>query len=266
MTARPAQERVQQIAAHLYAQHVQKKPYVEFQGTASPVDLEEAYSVQFALQDLFSSGGRGPIAGHKIALTSKPMQVMCGVNHPIAGGLFGRDVRTSPCEIEAGGFQRLGVEFELAIEIGEAVATVEPPLDARTVLTIVAQCRPCFELTEARRADYGRLTAAGLAADNAWSGGVVLGSPIENWRGVNAGRLPVSLFYNDEPAMHANTSDADPFGSLAWIANHLNDFGRRLEPGQIVITGSTLKTRFPEPGDHIRYEIGGMSGVELRVL
>jgi 2-keto-4-pentenoate hydratase len=83
----PSSDRVAKIAAHLYAQHVSKKPHRGFEGIDPPADLAEAYAVQFALQDLFVAGGQGSLAGYKIALTSKPMQAFCGVNHPIAGGL-----------------------------------------------------------------------------------------------------------------------------------------------------------------------------------
>lgn len=258
-------DRVAEIAAHLYAQHVRKEPYKGFEGTHAPADLAEAYAVQFALQDLFVAGGRGSLAGHKIALTSKPMQAFCGVDHPIAGGLFSEDIRHSPCDIRLTDFQRLGIEFELAFEIGDAARSASPPFDPRSVREIVVGCRPSFELIEDRGADYGKLTATGLAADNAWSGGVVLGPSLENWRTLDLDDLPVTLFYNDETPQHANTGAADPLGSLAWVGNHLSGYGRRLEPGHIVITGSTMATRFPKPGDRIRYGIDGLAEVAVKV-
>ena len=234
-----------------------------FEGAHAPNDLVEAYAAQFSLQDLFVTGGRGLLAGHKIALTSKPMQALCGVDHPIAGGLFSKDIRYAPCDIRLTDFQHVGIEFELAFEIGDAVLSTSPPFDPRSVREIVAECRPCFELVEDRCADYDTLTAIGLAADNAWSGGVVLGPSLENWETLDLDNLPVTLFYNDEAPQHANTGAADPLGSLAWVGNHLFDYGRRLEPGHIVITGSTMETRFPKPGDRIRYDIDGLAEVAV---
>ncbi len=261
----PSSDRVAEIAAHLYSQHMSKEPYKGFEGTHLPVDLEEAYAVQFALQDLFIAGGQGSLVGHKIALSSKPMQAFVGVDQPIAGGLFSKDIRHSPCEIRLAGFQKMGIEFELALEIGDAVHSADPPFDPHSIREIIAGCRPSFELAQDRRADYGELVALGLAADNAWCGGVVLGPQIEGWQDLELANLPTTLFYNDEAPQHANTGDADPLGSLAWVANHLHNYGRRLEPGHIVITGSTMETRFPKPGDRVRYEIGGLAEVAVHV-
>ena len=48
-------DRVAEIAAHLYAQHMSTEPYKGFEGTHVPIDLEEAYAVQFAFAGLVSS-------------------------------------------------------------------------------------------------------------------------------------------------------------------------------------------------------------------
>jgi len=256
-------DRIARIAADLFRQHQAREPYAWPEGREAPATLEEAYEVQFELQEQFIEAGLGGLAGHKIALTSKAMQAFCGVDHPIAGGIFASTIRSGPCEVAAADFQRLGIEFELAFEIGRAARG--GPYDEASVRDLVSGCRPAFELIEDRRADYDALGALGLAADNAWCGGVVLGSPIEDWRSLDLDALPVTLFYNDETPDKAVTGAAEPWKSLAWVANHLIGFGRALEPGQIVITGSALKTRFPEPGDAIRYEIDGIAEVAVDI-
>ena len=54
-----------------------KKPVLILHGDKDVnVPLVEAYETQFALQALFTAGGRGWLAGHKIALTSKTMQAL----------------------------------------------------------------------------------------------------------------------------------------------------------------------------------------------
>ena len=95
----PSSDRVAEIAAHLYSQHLSKEPYKGFEGTHVPIDLEEAYAVQFALQDLFIAGGHGSLVGYKIAVSSKPMQAFVVVDQPIAGWLFSKDIHQSPCDI-----------------------------------------------------------------------------------------------------------------------------------------------------------------------
>src|SRR5215467_600944 len=49
------------------------------------VTLGEAYQVQGELVELIKQDRGTSPAGYKLGLTSKRMQVMCGINHPISG-------------------------------------------------------------------------------------------------------------------------------------------------------------------------------------
>ena len=44
-----------------------------------------------------------------------------------------------------------------------------------------------------------------------------------------------------------------PFEAVAWVANLLNRRGRMLRSGMIVMTGSSITTKFPAPGDRVRF-------------
>jgi 2-keto-4-pentenoate hydratase len=52
---------------------------------------------------------------------------------------------------------------------------------------------------------------------------------------------------------------------LAWLANLLAARGRGMKAGEIVITGSALRTRFPETGDEVTYRIDGLGAATVRV-
>ena len=71
---------------------------------------------------------------------------------------------------------------------------------------------------------------------------------------------PVELLWNGEVVDHGVTGAAmgHPFEGLAWLANLLAGRGRAMQAGEIVITGSALRTRFPEAGDEIIYRIEGL--------
>ena len=45
----------------------------------------------------------------------------------------------------------------------------------------------------------------------------------------------------------------NPLNSLAWLANLLIEQGRPLKKGNIVMSGSTLATKFAGRGDHAIY-------------
>jgi 2-keto-4-pentenoate hydratase len=50
---------------------------------------------------------------------------------------------------------------------------------------------------------------------------------------------------------------------VAWLANLLNRRGRRLERDMIVMTGSSITTKFPAPGDRVRFAIDGLGETVL---
>ena len=261
-----AQERARRIADHMAAEHAAGNAYKPLRGELKPADLEEAYQAQRALVSHWRGGVRGPIAGYKVALTSKPIQELCGVDQPIGGAIFASTVHQGPHEIELSDFGRVGIEFEVCLSLGDDLPGELQPYTAETVREAVQAAVPAFELIDDRNANYGSLDATSMIADNAWSGGVILGEVTGDWRSLELADTPSSLTYNDD-VEHANTGAAlgNPLISLAWLANLLADQGHPLEKGMIVMTGSALKTRFPEPGDVAVYTVEGLGSVSMTV-
>ena len=74
------------------------------------------------------------------------------------------------------------------------------------------------------------------------------------------------LLFNNN-VERATTGDAmgSPLNALAWLANLLADQGRPLKKGNIVMSGSTLATKFAARGDHAIYSIDGVGSVEVRI-
>jgi 2-keto-4-pentenoate hydratase len=227
--------------------------------------LDDAYRIQDALHKVMAAAGRGEIAGWKIALTSKAMQQMTGVDQPAAGAIFSKVVHASPARVVVAGYHHLGVEFEVAVRLAEALPASGGPWTRASVASKVAACLPAFELVEDGDADYKTLDAFTLIAQNTWNGGVVLGPAVSDWRRVDLEHAVTRCWVNDQPAGQGKTGDAmgHPFDALAWLANLLNSRGRRLEPGMIVMTGSSITTKFPAAGDRIRFVIDGLGEVAL---
>src|SRR5207245_784300 len=139
------------------------------------------------------------------------------------------------------------------------------PWTRASVADRVAACLPAFELVEDGDADYKALDAFTLVAQNTWNGGVVLGAPVTAWRGVDLERAVTRAWLNDEPAGQGKTGDAlgHPFEAVAWLANLLNRRGRMLGRDMIVMTGSSITTKFPSPGDRVRFAIDGLGDAAL---
>jgi 2-keto-4-pentenoate hydratase len=227
--------------------------------------IDDAYRIQEALYDLLIQQGHGDIAGYKIALTSKAMQQMCGVDHPLAGAILSSLLYRSPARLPIAQFIRLGVEFEVAVKLGADLPAAAGPHTRESVARAVAACMPAFELVEDRNADYKNLEAFSLIADNCWNGGNVLGTPVSDWQRLDLETTPTRLWINGEPAGEGKTGDAmgHPFAVVAWVANLLNQQGKALQRDMIVMTGSSITTRFPNAGDTLKFAIDGMGEIEL---
>jgi 2-keto-4-pentenoate hydratase len=245
--------------------HRTRTRYQPLDAAVRAAPLDDAYRIQDALHGLLTEAGRGTIAGWKIALTSKAMQQMTGVDQPAAGAIFSAVVHSSPAKVDVGAYHHLGVEFEVAVRLGDDLPASGGPWTRTAVADRIAACLPAFELVEDGDADYKTLDAFTLVAQNTWNGGVVVGAPVIDWRPVDLENGVTRCWINGEAAGQGRIGDAlgHPFEAVAWLANLLNCRGRMLERGMIVMTGSSITTKFPAPGDRIRFAIDGLGEITL---
>jgi 2-keto-4-pentenoate hydratase len=233
-----------------------------------PRDIDEAYAIQDAFVAL-KARACGAIAGHKIALTTPQMRALVRLGEPIAGRLHARQVVHGPASVRAADYGRLLVEFELAVRLAANLPFGQAPYSIEQVAAAVDAVMPAFELADDRGADYVTLATRGLelAADNAWNEGAVLGEPVTNWRSLDLAAVHGVASINGETVGEGRGADSmgHPFAALAWVANDLARRGLGLRCGDIVITGSLVTSKFPRPGDRLRFEAGPLGAVELRV-
>jgi 2-keto-4-pentenoate hydratase len=267
VSAMDSQE-VQRIARGIFEANRARERFRPLRGADAPGSMEAAYRIQDEVHRLFEvEGGQGPLGGHKIALTSRAVQELCGVDRPAYGAIFAGTIRRSPAVLRAADFMHLGLEFELAVAIGSDVPASGAPYDRATIAPFVEGCMPAFELIEDRHADYRELDAGSILTDRCWCAGVVLGAPVADSRQVDLATTPVELDWNGQVIDRGVAGDSmgHPLDGLAWIANHLAARGRSMAKGEIAITGSALKTRFPELGDKVTYRIAGLGETTVRL-
>ena len=126
---------------------------------------------------------------------------------------------------------------------------------------------PAFELIDDRHADYDDIDALSILVDNSWCGGVVLGPRRTDWRALDLASTPASLGINDTAPEPAVTGAAMGHPLTRWSGSPISSPpGTPLEAGMIVMTGSTLATRFPDVGDRFVYEIEGLGMVRAEIV
>jgi 2-keto-4-pentenoate hydratase len=56
-----------------------------------------------------------------------------------------------------------------------------------------------------------------------------------------------------------------PFNSVAWLATQLASTGAGLKAGQVVMTGSVMKTIFPDADANYRFDLEQLGFVDVQV-
>ena len=259
----------QAIARKLINSHQQRLPFSPLAADERSSNLEDAYVIQDAFQAIRLQDG-GPdetIVGYKIALTSPAMQAMVGVAQPCAGAIFSSVVHSSPAQIPLGSFQHVGVEFEVAVRLNSPLPAARTLHTRESVRDAIGECYACYELVEDRNANYANMDVFSLIADNCWNGAVVLGDAVADWQSVDFENGKTTLAINGEPAGEGRVGDAlgHPFEAVAWLANLMNQRGRALENNMLVLTGSSITTKFPTAGDRFAFSVEGLGGVDLEL-
>jgi 2-keto-4-pentenoate hydratase len=260
---------IHRIAEARFKSWKNRERFTQLLGDDKPADMTEAYAIQTSLYEIMRNEDRfTEFGGHKVALTSPAIQEMCGVSEPAYGAVFKEFIHANNHEINMDDFIRFGIEFEVCFEIGQTVPLSDKPYTKETIAPYITAAMPAFELIDDRDADYNHLDAASILTDRCWCNGIVLGNKVSDWQSLDIGNLASKVLLNGDVNDEGNTKDAlgHPLNSVAFVANHLGLYGKTLKTGEVVMTGSALKTQFPVAGDTIIYAIEGLGDVKARVM
>jgi len=248
-------------ARYVFEAHRSRTDYCNLPPEIAPRTIADAYAAQAALAPLLETRF-GPVAGLKIATTTKVMQALMGIDHPCGGLIFARRIHVSPARIRLTDHVHLMVECELALRLRRDLAGTS--FTAESVAPAIAAVMPAFELIEDRNADYKSTSALSMIADNCWNAGIVIGPdvPFDPARPPvgTLGRLTINGAQNHEGRTE------DPLATLAWIANLANQNGRPLTAGMVVITGSVIPTLPIAAGDRFVFSLDGLGSVEMTAI
>jgi 2-keto-4-pentenoate hydratase len=222
-------------------------------GDVRPLDEPSAYAVQDAANDILARSGSGAPAGHKIGCTTPVMQAYLGIPNPCAGIIFDPSIQRISGTVEAGSLRRLGVECEIAVEIGTDLDPRDAPYDIDAVASAVRTCMAAIEIVEDRYVDYTTLDTPTLIADDFFAAGCVLGPPIRGFDPRLLGSVTATMTINDTVVGSGVGTDVlgEPLEALRWLAAELARRGRPLRTGSIVLLGSLVQTHWVAAGDEV---------------
>jgi 2-keto-4-pentenoate hydratase len=252
-------------AESLLAEHKANLRFKPLGPPEQPATISDAYDIQDRYVALLR-GENGDAVGYKVGLTSAAMQAFCGIDHPIAGVVLARRVHQSGVTVRRSDFGRLGLEFEIAVRIKSDVPATGRPYTAELIQPHIGGVCAAIELVDDRDADYTNLDVLTLLADNSWNSGIVLSEFAAKWPQLEnvLGRATKDNVAIGEG--HGRDILGHPFNSVAWLATQLASRGVGLKAGQVVMTGSVMKTLFPMEDAIYRFDLEEIGRVEVRVL
>ena len=239
--------------------HARRERYRNLPDAIAPRSVADAYAAQEALRTLWEPL-HGPVAGWKIAVTTKVMQELMGIHHPCGGMIYAKRIHRSPKRLKLSDHMHVVIECELAVRLGSTLGRKTAPWTATEVRREVAAVMPAYELIEDRNAVYRETSALSLIADAAWNAGVVLGEAVTVTSERELDGIGCRL---ETPAGIKEGRTDDPMGALAWVANLGVERGRPVEAGQVVITGSVVQTLPIAAGERFRFSIDGIGSIEI---
>lgn len=222
---------------------------------------DEAYQVQLGLAARHEAAGARRI-GWKVGLTSPAIQQQFGLTEPVFGYLLKTGLKPSGHQFRMSDLISPGFEPELCIRLTRRLAG---DVDIGMVRAAVGACHPALEVVEARGDVRAQTTL--VLADNAQQKAIVLGDAAKIGPDPSFHMIAARILINGQEVAVAR-GDAvlgDPLHSILWLARKLGSFGRAIEVGDLVMTGSFTR-QFPlHAGDHVRAEFEGIGQVELSI-
>src|SRR3984885_12877939 len=161
-----------EIAEVLLGAYASRKPAEPLTEQYEDLTEADAYEIQLLQVARWTADG-ARIRGHKVGLTSPAMQRQFNVDQPDYGHLLDRMFWPEYDPIPLSGFLQPRVEPETAFVLAQPLRG--PGGTVGDGIAAVAFVLPALELIDSRITDW-KISLADTIADNASSGGVVLGS------------------------------------------------------------------------------------------
>jgi 2-oxo-3-hexenedioate decarboxylase/2-keto-4-pentenoate hydratase len=248
------------IGARISGKRIEALP-----AAARPDSEADAYAIQDAYIERLLSNYGGARIGYKAGCTNPAAQQQLGLSAPFRGVLLSAFARYAPTEISCKeGFMRM-IEAEIGYRVAHDLPLDGAPYDAISVSGAIGETLPAIEVVDSRYLEWTGVGAPQLIADNGATGFWVYGDAVPGLGGIDPEDHAVQLYRNGEKAEAGNASNVlgSPLNALAWLANHLADYGRPLQSGDLITTGTMIPVNPAFEGDEIVADFGSLGEVSI---
>lgn len=238
----------------------ERVPCVQLSKTFPAMEIADAYRVQDLWAEArIAAGAR--VAGHKIGLTSRAMQMASKISEPDYGRILDDALYNDGAQIRADAFIKPRLEVELAFIMGEDLSG--PGCRIHDVMRATEFVVPALEIID-YRTEVPRAIVDTIA-DNAAFGAIVIGGRTIRPFDVDVRWIGATLSRNgiiEESGVSAAIM-GHPAAGIAWLVNKLHDVGAGLEKGQIVLGGSFTRPVDISRGDVIHADYGPLGAIAV---
>ncbi|MEM1299514.1 MAG: 2-oxo-hept-4-ene-1,7-dioate hydratase [Pseudomonadota bacterium] len=229
--------------------------------------MDDAYAVQKAILEQKLAAGRRVI-GWKIGLTSKAMQAALNIDIPDSGVLFDDMLFDHGTTVPAGRFIQPRIEVEIAFIMGKVLSGADVTRD--DVIAATEAVAPSIEILDTRILRTDPATGqpriiTDTISDNAANAGIVLGTERHAIDTHDLRWVGAMAFRNgeiEETGLGAGVLN-DPVESVVWLARRMAQYGQRIEPGHVILSGSFIRPLECPPGTHILADFGTFGTAEI---
>jgi 2-keto-4-pentenoate hydratase len=251
------------VAKDLLAAARSRRPIDPVSQSFPGLTLDDAYAIQLEQVRTWTENGQH-VQGHKVGLTSPAMQRQLGVNQPDYGHLMDTMFHLEGLPIPLEQFLSPKAEPEIAFVLKHPLTG--PGVNAAQALAAIDYIVPALEIIDSRIRDW-KIGLIDTVADNASSGGVVLGSRPTRPDSVDL-RLTGCVLTRQGAVVASGAGGAvlgSPLNALVWLANTVGRRGVALEAGHVILPGSVTSAVPITAGDSITATFGGLGSVTARL-
>lgn len=248
------------------------RPLASLPEDCRPLTADDGYTVQKAV----IAGWSDPVGGWKSGATLDAIQQRFGLTEPFLGPIFAATVLQSPATAPAAQFdlrapgadgkRGVAVEVEFAFRLGKVVAPRVSGYSEAEVLDAVEAMVPAIEIISPRFESIPFGTPGQALADCGVNGGIVLGTPVADWRGIDYPAHKTSLVVDGKTVVEGTGALVlgHPFKSLVWLVNNAGRLGHTLAKGQVLTTGSMTGIYHVPQGAETVGDFGRLGRVTVR--
>lgn len=200
------------------------------------------------------------VVGWKLGLGAKAAMEAAGTSGPILGYLTSDSRLVDGAAADIQGWQKAALEPEIAIYLG---ATLPAGAEREQAEAAISGLGIAYELVDL---DQPLEQVEKILSGNIFHRSYMLGEAVSARAGGDTSGIALEVLRQGEVVVESSDPEA-VVGNLVDLTLHTADylaaFGRTLEAGHFIISGSVVPPILPEPGDRVEYRGGDLGQLTL---